>query len=70
MAEIHLLSHFDSYLEGGTILDFAMGDPRKRMSRETEALLVHRFDAYKEKHTRDLRNRQAGRSTTSCAKAK
>jgi phosphoribosylglycinamide formyltransferase-1 len=52
MAEIHLLSHLDSYLEDGTILDFAMGDPRKRMSRETEALLVHRFDAYKEKHTR------------------
>ncbi len=70
MAEIHLLSHFDSYLRDGTILDFVIGDPRKRMPRETEALLVHSFDVYKEKHTRDLKDRQAGRSTTSRAKAK
>jgi phosphoribosylglycinamide formyltransferase 1 len=70
MAEIDLLSHFDSYLQDGTILDFVIGDPRKRMPRETEALLVHSFDVYKEKHTRDLKNRQAGRSTTSRAKAK
>src|ERR1700730_11339354 len=69
IAEIHLLSHFDSYLQDGTILDLVMGDPRKRMPRETEALLVQSFDAYKEKHTRDLRSRQAGRSTISPAKA-
>jgi len=61
------LSHFDSYLQDGTILNFVMGDPRKRMPRETEALLVHSFHVYKEKHTRDLKNRQAGRSTTSRA---
>jgi hypothetical protein len=70
MAEIHLLSHFDSYLQDGTILNFMMGDPRKRMSRETEGLLVHSFDVYKEKHTRDLKNRQADWSATSRAKAK
>jgi phosphoribosylglycinamide formyltransferase-1 len=69
MAEIHLLSHFDSYLQDGTILDFVMGDPRKRMPRETEALLVHSFDVYKEKHTRDLKNCKAGHSTTSGPKA-
>jgi phosphoribosylglycinamide formyltransferase-1 len=69
IAEIHLLSHFDSYLQDGTILDLVMGDPRKRMPRETEALLVQSFDAYKEKHTRDLRSRQVGRSTISPAKA-
>jgi hypothetical protein len=50
-------------------LDLVMGDPRKRMPRETEALLVQSFDAYKEKRTRDLRSRQAGRSTISPAKA-
>ena len=55
IAEIHLLSHFDSYLQDGTILDLVIGDPRKRMPRETEALLVQSFDAYKEKHTRNLR---------------
>jgi len=48
-------------------LNFVMGDPRKRMPRETEALLVHSFHVYKEKHTRDLKNRQAGRSTISRA---
>jgi len=66
-AEIHLLSHFDSYLQDGRVLDFVIGDPRRRMPRETEALLVHSFHVYKEKHTRDLKNRQAGRSTTSRA---
>ena len=70
MAEIHLLSHFDGYLQDGTILDFLISDPRKRMPRETEAVLIRRFDVYKEKHTRELRNRQAGQSTTSRAKAK
>ena len=70
MAEIHLLSHFEAYLQDGTILDFLIGNPRKRMPRETEALLIHSFDVYKEKHTRDLRSRQAGQSTTSRAKAK
>jgi phosphoribosylglycinamide formyltransferase 1 len=49
-AEIHLLSNFDSYLQRGTILDLAVGDPRKRMPPETEALLMRGFDAYKEKH--------------------
>jgi hypothetical protein len=49
-AEIHLLSNFDSYLQRGTILNLAVGDPRKRMPPETETLLVRGFDAYKEKH--------------------
>jgi phosphoribosylglycinamide formyltransferase 1 len=49
-AEIHLLSNFDSYLQRGTILNLAVGDPRKRMPPEREALLVRGFDAYKEKH--------------------
>jgi hypothetical protein len=53
-AEIHLLSNFDSYLQRETILNLAVGDPRKRMPRETEALLVASFDAYKEKHARDV----------------
>src|SRR5262249_18454434 len=56
-----LLSHFDSYLQDGMILDFIIGDPRKRMPRQTEALLVHDFDVYKERHTRDLKDRRVGR---------
>jgi len=41
MAEIYLLWHFDLYLQDGTILDFVIGGPRRRMPRQTEALLVH-----------------------------
>jgi len=74
MAEIYLLLHFDLYLQDGTILDFVIGGPRRRMPRQTEALLVHSFDVYKEKHTR-TQSRQAGASkagasTASGAKAK
>jgi phosphoribosylglycinamide formyltransferase-1 len=69
-AEIHLLSHFDSYLQDGRVLDFVIGDPRRRMPRETEALLVHSFNVYKEKHTGDLQSHQIDASATSRAKAK
>jgi phosphoribosylglycinamide formyltransferase-1 len=69
MAEIYLLSNFDSYLRGGAVLDFVTGEPRKRMPRETEALLVHSFNVYKERHTRDLAG-QARLSIASRAKAK
>jgi phosphoribosylglycinamide formyltransferase 1 len=67
-AEIHLLSHFDCYLQNGKIFDFAVGDSRKRMPRETEAQLVHRFEVYKEKKlTGKLDDRQAGELTVSRA---
>jgi len=63
-SEIHLLSHFDCYLQNGKIFAFAIGVPRKRMPREMEALLVRSFDVYKEKFTGTLGNTQADASTT------
>ena len=54
-AEIHLLSHFDCYLRDGKIFDLPIGLPRKRMPRDTEALLVSRFDIYKDKVHRKAR---------------
>ena len=56
-AEIHLLSHFDCYLKKGKVFNFAIGDARKRMARETEALLARRFNDYKEKHASKFENR-------------
>jgi phosphoribosylglycinamide formyltransferase-1 len=58
-AEIHLLSHFDCYLQDGKIFELPIGIPRKRMPRDTEALLVRSFNVYKEKFTGRLGNGQA-----------
>ena len=63
-SEIHLLSHFDCYLQNGKIFAFAIGVPRKRMPREMEALLVRSFDVYRKKFTGTLGNTQADASTT------
>jgi hypothetical protein len=48
-AEIHLLSHFDCYLQNGRIFELPVGEPRKRMPRDIEVLLTSQFDVYKEK---------------------
>lgn len=47
--ELHLLSHFDEYLERGTILDIPLREPTKRMPYEIEVEMIRRLDSYKAK---------------------
>lgn len=47
--ELHLLSHFDQYLMQGTILDFPLREPTKRMPLEIEKEMIERFDRFKAK---------------------
>lgn len=47
--ELYLLSHFDEYLERGTVLDLPVREPTKRMPQQIEVEMVSRFDSYKAK---------------------
>ena len=45
--EIDVLSNFTYYLSNSLTESFPIQDPHRRMSAETEAVMVRRFDEYK-----------------------